>query len=78
LPSVIGSVLTSDALAIEPFHHRTRAVSVPSGSIVQVVKYPCQNDRRMTDVLLDGRPITIFALDLVYRSDEVKVKFAGG
>lgn len=65
-------LLTSDIVAIEPFEERMRAVLVPAGESVCVVKYPCGADDRMADVIWDGKPIVVFGRDLQTRAKETR------
>jgi len=60
--------LISDIVAIELFEDRTRAVVIPAGNTISVVKYPCASDDRMADVLWDNRPVVVFGLDIHRRA----------
>ena len=63
--------LISDIVAIELYEDRTRAVVIPAGNTISVVRYPCASDDRMADVLWDEKPVVVFGLDLRNRAKEV-------
>lgn len=64
--------VTSEMVAIEPLENRMCAVVVPVGETIRLVRYPCQSDDRMADVLWGKRPIVVFGRDLQLRANEIK------
>ena len=64
--------VTSEIVAIEPFEDGMRAVIIPVGESLCLVKFPCKADDRMADVLWEKRPIVVFGRDLQLRANELK------
>lgn len=59
--------LKRTTLSIETVRDERLLVMVPTGSVVIVVGGPLPHDRRMVDVLWDGRALVMFAIDLQVR-----------
>lgn len=52
--------LTWDTLAIESIGEKRIAVTVPSGEIIEVIRGPRPDDKRMVDVRWSGKVLVMF------------------
>jgi len=65
--------ISRETIAIETQADGRRvAIHVPQGEIVKVISGPRPDDKRMVDILWDGRTLVIFADDIQLRGEEVK------
>lgn len=62
--------LRTSTIAIDGGSRQRVAVTVPAGSIITVVSGPTEGTQ-MIDVLLDGRPLTMFVIDVRSRGEEI-------
>lgn len=65
--------LQSDILGIEPFENkdRARSVSLPGGSVVEVMRYPVLIHQPMAIVKSGGRLTMVFGHDLRHRAERI-------
>lgn len=67
--------MQTPTLAIDTVQGKRVAVHVDVGAVVKVVSGPTPGDR-MLDVLMDGRVLTMFVLDVSERGEEISEKSA--
>ena len=63
-------MLRRATLALDTIDGKRVATTVPAGSIILIVSGPMGNDR-LLDVLWEGREISMFAIDVVERGNEM-------
>jgi hypothetical protein len=63
--------LKAETIAIETNGDKRIAIHVPAGSVVTVESDPRPDDRRMLDILWEGRKIVMFADDIRKRGEPV-------
>lgn len=63
--------LKTPALAVENMADGRYAVHVPSGEILTILSGPKPDDRRMVDVVWNGRTPVMFAEDIMNRGEEI-------
>ena len=61
--------LKAETIAIETNGDKRIAVHVPAGSVVTVESGPRPDDRRMLDILWEGRKIVMFSDDIQKRGE---------
>ena len=69
-------LVSTDVLAIEHRAGRSRTITVPSGSLVEVADIHCQHDARLTEVLWDERRLLLFGNDLIHLAHRIEYKFS--
>jgi hypothetical protein len=69
--------LKADTLAIESNGEKRIAVTVPAEEIIEVIRGPRPDDKRMVDVRWNGRVLVMFAEDVQGREQEVTGQKAG-
>ena len=62
--------LKTSTIAIENVEGRPSAVTVPANAVVVVVAGPHNGDR-LLDVLLEGRTVMMFTIDVRERGEEI-------
>ena len=70
-------VLAKSTLALDVTNGKRNWVTVPAGATVKVVTGPNGNGDRMTDVLWEGRPLEMFAIDLTAAGTEIQEQEGG-
>jgi hypothetical protein len=63
--------LKMQTLGIETVGDARYAVQVPQGSVVKILGGPRPDDRRMVDVLWNGKALVMFAEDVGTRGEKV-------
>ena len=63
--------LNAAILAIDSSGVKAIAVTVPPGSIIEIIHGRLPEDTRMVDVRWDGRSLEMFAEDIQDRSEEI-------
>jgi hypothetical protein len=63
--------LKAETIAIETNGDKRIAIHVPAGSVVTVESGPRPDDRRVLDILWEGRKIVMFADDIQKRGEPV-------
>jgi hypothetical protein len=61
-------------MALEPFEGRSRAVAIPAGTTMQVVRFPGVDDARMAEMRWGDRFVAIFGQDLQNRARQISPK----
>ena len=69
--------LKADILAIESTDEGRLAVTVPAEQIIEVLRGPRPDDKRMVDVRWNGRGLVMFAEDVQGRGQEITGRSAG-
>ena len=62
--------LRTTTMAIGEAGEKRTAVIIPAGEVVRAISSPTK-DRRMVDVLWNGRAVTLFAVDLEWRGEQL-------
>jgi hypothetical protein len=63
--------LNEETIGVETWGRKRLATLVPAGSVITVASGPNPEDTRMVDVLWDGRKISMFAVDIENRGEQV-------
>jgi hypothetical protein len=63
--------LKEATLAIDSNGERKIAITVPVGEIVEVIRGPRPDDKRMLDVRWNGRTLVMFAEDVENRGEKI-------
>jgi hypothetical protein len=64
--------LRSPTLGLTSANGKRRAVLIPAGSQVSVVASRLSPENRMVDVMFDGERLTVFAVDILDRGEEIQ------
>jgi hypothetical protein len=64
-------------VAIDSSGGKRIAVTVPVGSIIEVIRGPLAEGTWIVDVRWDGRPLVMFAEDVEDRGEEITDRVAG-
>jgi hypothetical protein len=64
--------LENPTMALDVIDGRHVAVTIPTGSTIQVVSGPTGEGDRLVDVVWEGRTVAMFAYDVSVRGTEVK------
>ena len=69
--------LTTDTLAIDSTGEKRIAVTVPAKQVIEVIRGPRPDDKRMVDVRWDGKVLVMFHEDIEDRGEEIADRAAG-
>jgi hypothetical protein len=69
--------LKVDTLAIESSVEKRLAITVPAEEIIEVIRGPRPDDKRMIDVRWNDRVLVMFAEDVAGRGEEITGQKAG-
>jgi hypothetical protein len=64
--------LKTPTIALDLVDGKRRAITVPAGTVIKVVRGPAADGGKLIDVVWDGHPIIMFACDVSTRGVELQ------